>query len=238
MHSLLHRNRARIDLDLTRPEERTYLSPIFYTQYQTVRVLIGRYLRGRVIDLGCGTMPFRPWVEEVASTYHGLDVSAKADGVALIGDIQNLAMIVDAAYDAVLCCEVLEHVPEPSKAIQEMFRILKPGGVALITVPHLSRLHDLPHDYYRFTSIGLGYLVEKAGFKIVELQVKGGILTFLGHQLSSLLLSATWSVPGLKQVVWQLNKWVVTRGFVMLDQQIDRSGILAQGYAVVVRKPV
>ena len=61
----------------------------------------------------------------------------------------------DGAFDAVLFTQVLEHVPEPARVLAELHRILRPGGTLYLTAPLVWELHELPHDYYRYTSEGL-----------------------------------------------------------------------------------
>lgn len=58
-----------------------------------------------------------------------------------------------ATFDLVTCCETLEHDVEFWKTIEEMKKVLKPGGYLLVTVPSINFfIHDFPSDYYRFTS--------------------------------------------------------------------------------------
>ena len=108
----------------------------------------------------------------------------------------------------------------------------------VLSVPHLSRLHDEPHDYYRFTHYGLKTLVEKAGLHCELIEKRGGLFSFIGHQLSTIALSLVWQIPILKQITWFLNAWLVTRGCYWIDQIVDRDGIFAAGYSVVAVKRV
>jgi SAM-dependent methyltransferase len=195
------------------------------------------YAHGAVIDLGCGTMPFQDMIGGKVSTYHTLDIEPRSEGTTYVGDIQDMDIIEDASYDLAICLEVLEHVPSPPSAVQEILRILKPGGVAVFSVPHLSRLHDEPEDYYRFTKYGLRHVLEDAGFEVLELREKGGLLAFLGHQVSTLLLTAVWPVPGLRQLTWFLNKWLITWPCYGLDRLTSRSGVFALGYVGLARNP-
>ena len=68
------------------------------------------------------------------------------------------AMGIDEEFDVVLCASVLEHVPEAPAAAREIHRALRPGGVALVTVPLMYPLHDEPGDFWRFTEHGLRHL--------------------------------------------------------------------------------
>ena len=78
-------------------------------------------------------------------------------------DILNLPF-EDSEFDAVVSDQVLEHVSgSPQKAIDELFRVLKPGGLALHTTCFINPIHGCPHDYWRFTPEALRLLTEKHG---------------------------------------------------------------------------
>jgi SAM-dependent methyltransferase len=229
-------NRERIQQDLGTSPERRYLSPSVYGQYQATLSLLRAHVRGRVIDLGCGDAPFRNQLAGGITAYDTLDLRPRIQ-TTYVGDIQDMYMISDSRYDSALSLEVLEHVPDPFRAVREIYRILEPGGVAVISVPHLSRVHDAPYDYYRYTSFGLQHMLAQAGFEVVEIRKKGGLFSFLGHQFSTLLLGMVWGLPGLRQLAWFLNKWLITRPLYALDGVLDRGGIFALGYVVVARRP-
>lgn len=237
MRDWLRANRRKIERDLHRSSRHRHFSPALYAQYQVVLPLMRHYVQGKTIDLGCGDMPFKEFLTDKVTTYHSLDLWPRSDEVTYVGDIGDMSMIPPASYDSAICLEVLEHVPDPFQAIREIYRILKPGGTVIISVPHLSRLHDEPHDYFRFTIHGVRHLLESTSFEVLEIQKKGGIFSFLGHQVSTLLLSTIWPVPGLRQIMWFLNKWLVTWLCYRMDSLFDRSGILALGYIGVTRKP-
>ncbi|MGD9001085.1 MAG: class I SAM-dependent methyltransferase [Anaerolineae bacterium] len=236
VQSWLRTNREKIEQDLSRSPERWDFSPAFLAQYRVLLPLIQRYVAGKTIDLGCGTMPFTDLLASRASTYHTLDLRPRSEEVTYVGDIQNMSMIPDESYDSALSLEVLEHVQDPWQAAGEIHRILRPGGILIVSVPHLSRLHEEPHDYFRFTVYGLQHLLETTGFEVVEIHRKGGLVSFLGHQVSTLLLSAVWPVAVLRRPVWFLNKWLVTRLWYRVDSLSNRSGIFALGYVAVARK--
>lgn len=72
----------------------------------------------------------------------------------IVGDAQEMPF-ADATYNTILCTEVLEHIPDPQKAVDEMYRVLKPGGTLILTTRFLFPVHDAPGDYWRFTPYGL-----------------------------------------------------------------------------------
>jgi SAM-dependent methyltransferase len=229
--------RQNIEYEVVSIEDRRYFSPLFYAHYKLLLPIIQRYATGRFIDLGCGSAPFWSALHAQVERYEGVDLWPRSDKVTFAGDVQTLTMVQDGVYDSAICIEVLEHVPEPGRAIGTMARILKPGGVIVISVPHLSRLHDLPHDYFRFTEYGLRYLLGQNGLEVVSVQTKGGLLTFLVHQLSTLLLAVAWSLPPLKPLLLAFNKWVFALGAFHADRLLGIDKTFPQGYIVVARKP-
>ena len=96
-----------------------------------------------------------------------------------------------ATMDTVLCNEVLEHVPEPSQLFAEAARVLRPGGVLLLTTPQVWGLHEEPWDFYRYTRYGLSYLAEKHGFRVVEVRPTCGTWAMAGQRMSSWFFYST-----------------------------------------------
>lgn len=75
----------------------------------------------------------------------------------VVSDVCRLPFVTNS-WDIVVCMEVLEHVHDPGKAAIEMHRVLKPGGLLILSTRYIFPLHDRPHDFFRFTRYGLEYL--------------------------------------------------------------------------------
>lgn len=236
MRELLKRNRLRIKRELTSYDLRKYFSPSYYADSIITSHVLLANLQGKCIDIGCGDMPFRSLIETRVNQYDSIDIERRASNVRYLGDIQDMNMIDNDSYDSALCLDVLEHVPNPFKAISEIHRILKKGAKLVCSVPHLSRLHEEPHDYYRFTKYGLRYSFENAGFHVLSIEPCGGIFCFLGHQLSTIFLLFVWHIPILKDIAFWINKWVFVKGFYTCDKLFDKEKIFALGYTCVVEK--
>ncbi len=89
--------------------------------------------------------------------YLGCDIR-EGLGVDRIEDACALSF-ADGSAGTVLLCELLEHLPDPQRAINEAKRILRPDGLLAISVPFALRLHGLPRDYWRFTAGGVSVLL-------------------------------------------------------------------------------
>jgi SAM-dependent methyltransferase len=205
-------------------------------RFRATRRAIAEHARGRVLDVGCGHMPFRSSVLAHAQRYEGLDVEARVPGVDHIGDAQSMTGIQDQAYDTVICLEVLEHLPQPERALSEIARVLRPGGTLVLTVPHLSRLHEEPHDYFRFTRHGLRVVLERAGLEPLDVRPYAGLFSFLAHQLSTIAMGLAWPVPGVRPLVYELNRLALVYPPLWLDR-FDRQGLFAVGYVAIARRP-
>ncbi len=118
-----------------------------------------------------------PFIKQEGIHYQILDKVAEYNPD-IVGDIHDLPF-GDNTLDAIICIAVLEHVEEPWRAIQEMYRVLKPGGYCFIYVPFLFYYHPMKgyyKDFYRFTKDGLTYLLRD--FSVVEMtNVRGSIST-------------------------------------------------------------
>lgn len=125
-----------------------------------------------VLDLGT-TQRFRKELQPFESAFRGnylaLDYRAQCAfgdrNVDVDGDIQALPFSRDSV-DGALCIEVLEHIPNPQLAIDEIHRVLRKGGLLLLTTPFLQAYHGKPgdySDYYRFTDEGLRWLLRRFG---------------------------------------------------------------------------
>jgi SAM-dependent methyltransferase len=133
---------------------------------------VNQWARGRVLDVGCGAMPYAHLFDD----YTGLefDVARYPDARAHIGGSALALPVRDVSFDTVFSSQVLEHVPEPWRMVEEMARVLKPGGHLLLSAPHIWGLHEIPHDYFRFTCYGLQHLAERAGLEVLEVRPMAG----------------------------------------------------------------
>ncbi len=144
---------------------------------------------GRVLDIGAGQQPFRPYLPQTAH-YIALEV-VPIPGNDVIASVLNLPFSA-GTFDHIICTEVLEHVPEPRRALAEIHRVLRGHGRAYITVPMTWGHHYVPHDYYRYTRFGITYLLEKEGFHVERVYQIGGLFTAMLARVEDLVGLATF----------------------------------------------
>jgi len=92
-------------------------------------------------------------------------------GVDIIASLKELPLKNDSV-DGIICDNVLEHVENPSLAIQEMYRVLKPGGYLYVSTPFLYPFHGSPSDYQRWTKKGMEHLLRD--FLIKDSSLRAG----------------------------------------------------------------
>lgn len=117
---------------------------------QAARLAVG----SRVLDLGAGSCPYRALFghcEYRTQDFTGLQGDQLRHGgygqIDFVCDASAVP-VADGSFDAILCTEMLEHVPDPLAVIRECARLLRPGGRLLLTAPLGSGIHQAPHHYY------------------------------------------------------------------------------------------
>ncbi len=93
----------------------------------------------------------------------------------------------EGSFDAILCSEVFEHLPDPLRALQEFGRLLKPGGKLIVTAPFASLVHFAPHHYATgFSRYWYQYHLPQANFEIQELTANGDWFSYLKQEIGRL----------------------------------------------------
>lgn len=167
---------------------RTWANPLGLARRLLRRALAQRaaYVHGRVLDVGCGAQPYRDLFPRV-ERYVGLDHPGPR-GLDVYGD--GLALPFRAgSFDAVLCNQVLEHVPEGAKLMEEIARVLRPGGTLLLTVPLTWDLHLEPSDFYRYTRYGLQYLADKSGLRVLDVAPTCGLWATVAQRVADTVVN-------------------------------------------------
>ena len=126
-------------------------------------------LEGIMLDFGCGSKPYKSLFN--VEKYIGVDFENPGhphinEQIDVFYDGKNIPF-EDEYFDAVFSSEVFEHVFNLDEILRELNRVVKPKGLMLITCPFAICEHEVPHDFARYSSYGIKYLLEKNGFQIL-----------------------------------------------------------------------
>ena len=198
--------------------------------------LASKHLRGRLIDIGCGSKPYKNLLAPYLTEHVGVDVQSTGHDTSEIDIFSNAYDIpVDSnSIDSAICTAVLEHLEEPEQAICECYRVLKPGGAAIYSVPFIWHLHEEPRDFYRFSKYGLEYLFEKVGFEIVELRALSGFWVTFGQLFVYNLYRLNRGPLRWLRIIDAIG--LTIQGLAFLLDRIDKSEQWTWMYMVVARK--
>ena len=182
----------------------------------------------RILDAGAGELKYKDlcshlrYVSQDFAQYDG-----KGDGQGLqtgkwdqakldiVSDITKIPQ-ADASFDAVMCIEVLEHVPYPVEALRELTRLIKPGGYLILTAPFCSLTHFAPYFYQTgYSRYFYEYWLEKYNFEIIELQHNGNYFEYLAQEIRRL---PRVSNEYAKMQIDAKGKFVIDQMLGMLDE--------------------
>jgi len=152
-----------------------------------------------LVDIGCGNSPYFEIFKNKVTKYIAVDLQESLPKKEYrlidqkVGIAEKLPIDNDSVH-IVLSNQVLEHVTDPHKAIQESYRVLKKGGCILGSVPHMSPIHLEPHDFRRYTSLGLQKLLKENGFKKITIEGNGGV-----YKTAAVILTMDWLLSPKKE---------------------------------------
>ncbi|MHB8483634.1 MAG: class I SAM-dependent methyltransferase [Nitrospiria bacterium] len=163
----------------------------------------------KILDVGAGSCPYRHLFQHCdykTQDFQRLpsDLLRGHRGYGNLDyccDASNIP-VPDKSFDAILCTEVLEHVPEPIKVIKEFARVLNPGGTLILTAPLGSGIHQAPYHYYGgFTPYWYEKFLKESGFEKIVVEPNGGFFKHYGQEsFRFFLFLAPWQ--GRKQLIW------------------------------------
>jgi SAM-dependent methyltransferase len=116
-----------------------------------------------VLDVGCGTMPYRPFFTSRGARYLGADIDGAPD---ILIDAQGALPLADESIDFAVSFQVLEHVRNVAGYLATIRRVLRNGGSMFLSTHGVWPYHPHPTDYWRWTREGLIVTLQDAGFRI------------------------------------------------------------------------
>jgi SAM-dependent methyltransferase len=186
----MHRPRPVSDdwgFDRGQPVDRWYVND-FYARFAGAEAYALGDIRGRVVEVGGDeyaskyAAPDRPGAPTSIDVLH---VSAANPGATIVGDLTTGEGIPERAFDCVICAQTLHVLYDVHAAIASLHAALADGGVALVTVPGITRscIPDRDHwgDFWRFTTQGAARAFEDVfGAGNVRVETYGNLLTAMG----------------------------------------------------------
>ncbi len=150
----------------------------------------------RILDAGAGQLRNKPlcshlnYVSQDVCEYEGTGDSKglqmgtwDTSNIDLVCDIADIPE-ADASFDVILCSEVFEHLPDALKALDEFARLLKPGGILILTAPFASFVHFAPYHYSTgFSRYWYEHHLPDKGFGIQELTANGDWFSYARQEM-------------------------------------------------------
>jgi len=158
----------------------------------------------QILDVGCAEKPYFPFFARKTRNYFGVDIApgpqvdAQFDGTGL--------PFPDEVFAVVLSTQVLEHVRDPQALTNEMYRVLKKGGSAIISAPFVWEIHNYPTDYWRFSDQGIRELMQQ--FTEVTVENCGNSAQCL-LQTFNLFIDRSVSSPWFKRGFFRMTNTII-----------------------------
>jgi len=171
----------------------------------------------RILDIGAGSCPYRALFSHC--DYRSQDFAGLKDDQLRHGSYGTIDYLCDAtaipadsaSFDAILCTEMLEHVPDPGAVIQECARLLRPGGKFFVTAPLGSGIHQEPYHYYGgFTPYWYYQFLHQAGFANIIVEANAGSFAFFSQEAIRFLRTTRpfGILPMIPSLLW-LPLWLL-----------------------------
>lgn len=159
------------------------------------------FLDGKLMDFGCGEKPYRsllPVDEYVGVDFENEGYSHENMSIDVYYDGKTIPF-PDNHFDCILSTEVFEHVFDIDLVLNELRRVLRPGGRMLITCPFVWNEHQMPFDFARYTSVAVKHIFDKHNFEVIKFEKKGDFVRTI-FQLCNIYVHNQLSIGGLGRV--------------------------------------
>jgi ubiquinone/menaquinone biosynthesis C-methylase UbiE len=197
----------------------------------------------KVLDVGAGDSPYRKYFKDtiyksqdaIPLESHQLRDGKGYGQIDIVSDICNIP-VEDESMDVVLCTEVLEHVPDPIAAVNEITRILKKDGILILTAPLGSGIHQAPYHFYGgYTKFWYARVLEN--YQSLEVEANGNTYDHMSQELLRLSKYALrgwriWNLPLVSFSALLYVYLVFSNRFGLLDKDED----FTVGYHVIAKK--
>ncbi|MCK9265636.1 class I SAM-dependent methyltransferase [bacterium] len=208
--------------------------------------------KSRILDAGAGECKYKKFCAHL--TYVSQDFCQyKGKGnqeglqkekwdtseIDIISDITSIPE-KDGSFDAIMCIEVFEHLPDPIKAIKEFSRLLKNNGYLIITAPFCSLTHFAPYHFYSgYNKYFFEHHLPESNFEIIEIIPNGNYFSYIAQEVRR-ISSVTKNYTSLRYVPFMGLVNNILLLFLSLIEKKDKnsSKLLCFGYHVLAHKKV
>lgn len=167
-------------------------------------------MRGKLLDFGCGNKPYKDLF--IVDQYIGLDISKsghdhKDEDIDVYYDGKRIPFN-DKYFDCLFSSEVFEHIFNLEEIIKEINRVLKLNAKILLTIPFVWDEHEKPFDFARYTSFGIKFLLEKNGFRVIDIKKSTNNIETIFQMWNTYLYQRIF--PENKYIKFLLTLFIIT----------------------------
>ena len=204
-----------------------------------------KFAHGLLLDVGCGMKPYEKLFSPFVDGYFGLEYSPESGYLGNKADFCGDAAFLPLAneiVDTILCTEVMEHVADPEKTIEEFARVLRPGGTIITTAPFFYPIHDA-YDFFRYSPDGLAAMMKRHRLVVEGVKPLSGTAVTLAAMFNMYwydlgFIWTKWLYPiglVLRPVLWLLCFAVNLLGWAF--EKIVPSFHMSFNHLTIARKP-
>lgn len=193
-------------------------------------------ISGRTLDVGSGPTGRYKSLFKNISEYVKLDIEG-VPNVDATGTADAIPF-TDNSFDSIVCTQVISDVYNVPKAFSEFYRVLKPGGLALITSGFMDPMNFDAGEYWRFTRNAFERLAKDADFEIEVLEHRGGMWSFRAQMIIRYIINTLdvydhWYAP-----IVNLFSKIYCAPYLLLDRidNSETSKLFTHGYLLLARK--
>lgn len=192
---------------------------------------------GLTLDIGCGNDSYR----SIFPNMKTLEINPRGK-VDYKANAEDMPEVPSDRFDVVLLSGVAEHMENPKAALDEIYRILKPGGLLIFNVPFIYPLHDYPGDYWRFTDQGVRKILYR--FEIQEMEAQSTTMETFAILFQRVGFQCDTVGGRFMKVFWFLLAklflcldWMLKKQYGDIGNTVEVKDILVTAWHVAARKP-
>lgn len=217
-----------------------------FRQHNRTHEILTAIEQQQVLDIGSGDSAYRDRLQQ-HNQLVTLDYPATNARYTRLPDVFGNAESLpfrSQQFDSVIMFEVLEHVPNDRQSANELFRVLKPGGLAYVSIPFIYPMHDRPGDFRRYTRYGIELVLKDSGFRTFDTRPAGNSFTSAVQLANLALMECTLqslekcSPLGLlvAAISWPITVFnnILSLPLMFMDT-VDAAAL---GFTVIAQKPV